>query len=117
MSAERFAATDAAGLTGRRVVITGGSGGIGAATALRFASAGAIVAVADLDAEVADATAERINSLGLPGHVTGYAVDVSVVDSVYALASRVTTDLGGFEVWFNNAGVGSGGLLPEHEPE
>ena len=51
-------------LTGKAAVVTGGGSGIGEATSLVLAEAGAAVVVADIDAEAAAATAKQIVAQG-----------------------------------------------------
>lgn len=82
----------------RRVLVTGGGSGIGAATALQLASLGATVVVADLD----DA---GIGALGQqPGHAEYIRCDVSVERDVVA-AVAVAERLGGLDGLVNCAGV------------
>lgn len=88
---------------GRRVLVTGGSRGIGAATARAFAERGASVALgfrSDAD------TAERTRS-ALPGgpHVVVQA-DVADPAQAQRLVHEATDALGGLDVLVNNAGIG-----------
>jgi NAD(P)-dependent dehydrogenase (short-subunit alcohol dehydrogenase family) len=85
----------------RVVVVTGASGGVGRATARRFAAAGADVALlargeAGLEAAAADVTAAG-------GHALPLAVDVADPDAVAAAADKTAAELGPIEVWVNNA--------------
>lgn len=89
------------GLAGQVCVVTGAGSGIGAETARQFASAGALVAVLDLDAEAAAAVAAGIVDAG--GRAIGVAADVSMPDSVAAAAERVRQELGLCKVLVNNA--------------
>nr|VVH83249.1 (S)-1-Phenylethanol dehydrogenase [Pseudomonas aeruginosa] len=70
--------------------------------ALALARAGADVAVADLDPQVAEETAAAIRSLGRRSLALG--VDVSDGDSVRAMVERVATEFGRLDVAVNNAG-------------
>jgi NAD(P)-dependent dehydrogenase (short-subunit alcohol dehydrogenase family) len=96
-------------LAGKIAVITGGGGGIGRATALAFASEGAKVAVADIDASAAKAVAEEVNASG--GEAIGLAVDVSREDQVATMIEQVVARFGRLDIGFNNAGIDI-----EHEP-
>jgi short-subunit dehydrogenase len=88
-------------LAGKRVLITGGGGGLGRALALRFAAAGCHVIVADRDA----ASAERV-----AGEVKGaaYRLDVTDPADVLSVRDRVLA-AGPLDVLVNNAGVVFGG--------
>jgi len=86
-------------LTGRKAVVTGASGGIGAAIAIALARAGADIAGIALDE--AEETAAAIRALGREAvMIVG---DTGVPDDVERLADRAVDDLGGIDVWVNNA--------------
>ncbi|MYV98671.1 SDR family oxidoreductase [Streptomyces sp. SID3343] len=90
------------GLIGKRVLVSGGSSGIGIAAARRFLEEGCRVVVSGLDpAEVDDAVAE----LRPLGEVTGFAVDVSHEPDATALVEAAVRELGGIDVLANNAGI------------
>ena len=88
----------------RVVLITGGGRGIGAATAQRFASEGARVAVSDLDLAPAQEVAGPINGLAV-------ACDVSSREQVEEMVGRVTSDLGRLDVLVCCAGIIRDNLL------
>ena len=94
---------DLLSLAGRRAVVTGGARGIGAATCRRLAEAGAAVLVADIDLAAAQATADEIVRAG--GKAISARIDVTDTVSVSAAADQVVGELGGLEVWVNNAGI------------
>ncbi|MET9776665.1 SDR family oxidoreductase [Streptomyces sp. NPDC006367] len=79
------------------VVVTGAGGGIGAALARRFAAEGARVVVNDLDAGRAQAVADEIGGIALPGDASAV-----VADARDALGGTV-------DIYCANAGVASGG--------
>ncbi|OBH44948.1 SDR family NAD(P)-dependent oxidoreductase [Mycobacterium mantenii] len=89
-------------LTGRVAVVTGGAGGIGAATARLFAEHGADVIVADIDAGRADATATSITESG--GSALAVVGDVRLPEHVATLARTVLDRFGRVDVLVNNVG-------------
>jgi NAD(P)-dependent dehydrogenase (short-subunit alcohol dehydrogenase family) len=101
--------SDWLGLTGRVCVVTGGGGGIGRATALGFAKAGARVAAIDLDERGLEVTRQELASLGA-GHVIARC-DTTDVDSVAAAAATIEQSLGPCEVLVNTAAVLRPGAL------
>lgn len=89
-------------LTGRVAVVTGGAGGIGAATARLFAEHGADVIIADIAADLADATAASITAAG--GSALAVPADVRDPDQVSRLAATVLDRFGRVDVLVNNVG-------------
>ena len=94
-----------ADLEGRVAVITGGSSGIGAATARRFAAEGATVAIFDRDGEGAIKIANEVG-----GHA--YALDVRDAEEITTTIDLVAQTLGQIDILVNNAGTGD--LRPMH---
>jgi NAD(P)-dependent dehydrogenase (short-subunit alcohol dehydrogenase family) len=95
---------DLLSLAGRRAVVTGGGKGIGAATVRRLAEAGADVVVADLDTVAAKAVADEVATQS-GRRVIATAVDVGDSASLGAAADLAVSELGGLEIWVNNAGI------------
>lgn len=91
-------------LKGRVAVVTGGAQGLGRAMVNRLAEAGASVLILDLRAEQAEAAARAVSE-ATGSRVIAQAVDVSDEASVAAAADRAVTELGGLDVWVNNAGL------------
>jgi NAD(P)-dependent dehydrogenase (short-subunit alcohol dehydrogenase family) len=88
------------GLKDKRVLITGGAGGIGTATAARFLEEGARVAVLDRD----DAACRRIERM-FPALSASIHADVSEPEDVTRAFETVDDVLGGLDVLINNAGI------------
>ena len=88
------------GLKGKRVLVTGGARGIGAATAARFLEEGARVVVLDRD----EAGLRRIER-ELPGLSGTIEADVSDAEGVARAFARLDGLLGGLDVLINNAGI------------
>lgn len=89
-------------LTGKRILLTGASSGIGEAAAEQFARAGATVVVVARRQDLLDALAERITGAG--GEALSIPCDVSDMDAVDALVADVEKRLGGIDILINNAG-------------
>jgi NAD(P)-dependent dehydrogenase (short-subunit alcohol dehydrogenase family) len=84
------------------VVITGGSGGIGAALARRFAAAGARVVVADTNGDAAREIAGEIGGIAVAGDAASEA-------GVRGLIATATSELGAIDLYCANAGVAQPG--------
>lgn len=109
-AAPRGAQTNGAALQDKVAIVTGGASGLGRATALALAKAGARVVVADLDAqggrEVADMTGGRFR-----------ACDVSDLDANRALVDFAQEQYGGVDIALLNAGVATGcGVGDDFDP-
>ncbi|MFJ4290803.1 2-hydroxycyclohexanecarboxyl-CoA dehydrogenase [Cupriavidus sp. NPDC089707] len=90
------------GLEGKTVIVTGGGGGIGGATCLRFAHAGAAVGVLDLNPEAGERVAAQIRDAG--GRALSVRCDITDRASVDAAVAAVEQGLGLIDVLVNNAG-------------
>lgn len=88
------------GLSGQRVVITGGGGDIGRATARRFAEAGAEVAAFDVSSDGLERLVQEV-----PGIAASVQVDVSDANAVAAAFGEVDRHLGGLDLLVANAGI------------
>jgi NAD(P)-dependent dehydrogenase (short-subunit alcohol dehydrogenase family) len=88
------------GLKGKRVLLTGGAGGIGAATAARFLEEGARVVVLDRDAEAC----QRLEG-ELSGLASSLIAEVSDADDVAQAFEELDELWGGLDVLINNAGI------------
>ena len=91
-------------LAGYRVVVTGASSGIGAATAIAFARAGARLVLAARGRDGLDDIASRCREAG--GEAQVRVVDVIDAGEVASLAAEAREALGGIDLWFSCVGVG-----------
>ena len=91
-------------LKGRVAVVTGGAQGLGRAMVNRLAEARASVLILDLRADKAEEAAREVSAT-TGTRVIAAAVDVSDESSVAAAADRAVAELGGLDVWVNNAGL------------
>ncbi len=91
-------------LKDKSCIVTGAASGIGRAIAERYVRAGALVAVADLKQEAADAVAAELTAKG-PGRAIGVAMDVTDEDQVNAGVAKVVAAFGGVDVLVSNAGI------------
>ncbi len=99
-------------LTGKVALVTGGSRGIGAATARRLARDGATVALSyHSSPDAAQAVVGSITAAG--GTAQAYSADAASPDAGAALVRQVVADHGGIDIVVNNAGVYRTG--PVHE--
>ena len=88
---------------GKVIVITGAAGGIGRATALRFASEGARVVLVDLAGTALGEIASDVETAG--GSALPVAADVSSAADVERYAAAAVDRFGGIDCLFNNAGI------------
>src|ERR1035437_3115942 len=100
------------GLKGKRVVITGGASGIGAATAARFLEEGSIVAVLDRDPVACEKI--RTEQAGIAGT---FLADVADQEQVQRAFDAMIRALGGLDVVINNAGISSRHKFLDITPE
>ena len=94
------------------VVVTGGGGAIGAATAKAFAAQGAEVAVLDLDPEAAARAARAAGKTAV-----GIGCNVTDPQAVQAAFDQVVARFGGVDVVVSNAGVALTGMMAELDDE
>jgi len=87
------------------ILITGSTAGLGLETARRLASRGAIVLVHGRDAERGERAVEEIAERAPPERARLYVADLSALEEVRALASRVASENERLDVLVNNAGL------------
>src|SRR5256714_6419616 len=97
------------------VVITGGTAGIGRATAQYFAAKGADIAVLARDEDRVRSTEEELRNAGR--RAVGIACDVADSHAVESAADQIERDLGPIDVWINNAMVSVFAPVQEISPE
>ncbi|HLK23935.1 MAG TPA: bifunctional rhamnulose-1-phosphate aldolase/short-chain dehydrogenase [Caulobacteraceae bacterium] len=94
-------------LAGRIAVITGGAGGIGAATARRLLADGACVMICDIDRDALATAAEMLREAFGPDVVRAQWVDVTAEDAVAELYDEIALAFGGLDICVSNAGIAS----------
>lgn len=94
----------------KTVLITGGSGGIGAATAALFLKKGAKVMLVDIDEEALKNTVKDLNS----ENVAYFKADVRDDKQVKNYVDATVEKFGGIDIFFNNAGI-EGKVVPLDE--
>ncbi|MBR6681908.1 MAG: SDR family oxidoreductase, partial [Clostridia bacterium] len=99
-------------LGGKIAVVTGGAQGFGYGIAEELYREGASVVLADINEELAKASAEKLGE-----RAVGIKVDVSSPSSVEELVIRTVEALGGIDIFIANAGVLKAGSLEELTPE
>ena len=91
------------GIKDRVAVVTGAGRGIGRQICLTLGQEGAKVAVNDVFQERADAVAEEIKQAG--GQALGVVADVTNLEAVTAMVSRIADEWGAVDILVNNAGL------------
>jgi NAD(P)-dependent dehydrogenase (short-subunit alcohol dehydrogenase family) len=94
---------DPARLQDRKVLITGGAGGMGRAASLLFATHGAELAIVDIARDAGEQVVDEIRSKG--GRATFYQADASNSEQVGAAVHAATESLGWIDCLFNHAGT------------
>ena len=92
-------------LENKVAIITGGSRGIGFATAQAFLREGAKVVITASRPETAEAAAEKLRTQFPQAHIAGISPDLSSLAQVEAAFRQVAQALGGIDILVNNAGV------------
>src|SRR6266487_3301426 len=99
-------------LSGRIALVTGAASGIGRASALAFAAAGASVALVDIDGDGLTRTAKDVHAAGREAEVI--IADVTDLDAMANAVERTVARFGRLDAAHNNAGV-AGPYLPLDE--
>ena len=96
-------------LANRVALVTGAGIGIGRATVMLLAQEGARVVVQDVNADIAEETAQLINHAG--GEAVSIGGDVTSNANAEAMVKRAVDSYGRLDVLFNNAGIWRGGTI------
>ena len=104
-------------LDGRVAVVTGGGSGMGQATALRLAEAGATTVVADIAPDKAQETADLISKRTPGSQTVPFTVDVADPASVRALGDATVELFGHIDIWVNTAWLSSSGGIADYPDE
>jgi len=103
-----------ASLANKVGIVTGGGTGIGRASALAMAKAGASLVIGNRNAELGEDVVRAIEQAG--GHAAFQVTDVSKPDDAKALVERAVKEFGRLDLAFNNAGA-DGEQVPLHEQD
>ena len=96
-------------LKNKIAVVTGSARGLGQAIAIKLASAGASIALCDLELDWLTESEELIKKIGVD--VKSYSVNVADSNSVIDGIKKIESDFGKIDILVNNAGITKDGLL------
>ncbi|CAM3511245.1 3-ketoacyl-ACP reductase [Flavobacterium gelidilacus] len=96
-------------LKGKKAIITGGSRGLGKATALAFAKEGIDVAITGRNEKSLQETVSELKALGV--NATYAAFDIGIYEEVQKGIKQIISDFGSVDILVNNAGVAAFGSL------
>jgi len=102
-------------LDAQTAIVTGGGRGVGRATALRLAAAGAAVVINDLDADAAQQTLSALQAEGGQGLVV--AGDITAAEFPEQLVEAALAQFGAIDIVVNNAGYIWNGAMHNHSDE
>ena len=100
-------------LEGKIIVVTGGAQGIGACLAKNLIKMGVFLFIADINKKGAAELAEELNSLYNKKIAFAIKVDVTSEQSVQKMVEEIIKNVGGIDVFINNAGVLKAGSVKE----
>lgn len=103
-------------LTGRTAIVTGGGGILGKGFCEVLAAHGARVAVLDLDAKAATATAEAVRQSVAGAELLALPCDVAEAEQVVDAVAHVVAQFGGIDILHNNAATKTGDLQKFFDP-
>lgn len=97
-------------IAGKRILITGGTTGIGRALAIALAELGANIVIVGRHQDVIQETLEAIKHDDSETQVLGVAADVSLQEDIEKVFMTVNEELGGLDILINNAALGYGSV-------
>jgi rhamnulose-1-phosphate aldolase/alcohol dehydrogenase len=100
-------------LAGRVALVTGGAGGIGAATAARYLAEGACVMLADIDEDALQSTQANLTDRYSADVVRSVRMDVTREDAVASAFADAAVEFGGVDILVSNAGIASSAPIEE----
>lgn len=100
-------------MAGRIALVTGGAGGIGSATAVRYLQEGACVVLADIDANALVETAKILTARFSKDVIRSVVMDVTDETSVIDAYKNASIDFGGVDCLVSNAGIASSAPVEE----
>ncbi|WP_285051234.1 bifunctional rhamnulose-1-phosphate aldolase/short-chain dehydrogenase [Paracoccus sp. SSJ] len=100
-------------LAGRVALVTGGAGGIGAATAERFLREGACVMLADIDADALRRAHDGLAGSFGPDAIRSVSVNVTDENQVASAYAETAVEFGGIDILVSNAGIASSARVEE----
>ena len=100
-------------LAGRIAFITGGAGGIGSATAIRYLQEGAVVMIADIDQAALDSTVAGLGAKYGKDNIRGVIANVTSEGAVDKAFHDTLIEFGGIDILVSNAGISSAAPFEE----
>ncbi len=96
-------------LSGKVAVVTGAAQGLGEAAAVRFAQAGATVAIVDIKAEKGEEVVAKIGAAG--GQAKFFHCDLGKTENIEASIKAIDAEFGQIDALYNNAGLSKAGTV------
>ena len=100
-------------LAGRVALVTGGAGGIGAATAARYLTEGACVVLADINEDALATTKDTLTNRFGSDVVRSVVMNVTSEDAVTKAFADASVEFGGIDILVSNAGIASSAPIEE----
>ncbi|PHM38484.1 acetoin reductase [Xenorhabdus innexi] len=102
-------------LKGKVALVTGAAQGIGRSIALKLAQAGANLALVDLKAEKLELVKSEIESFDVKSTI--FVADIAKRENIYSAVEHAASELGGFDIMINNAGIVQVKPIADLQPE